>query len=420
MPGRLLAECGSALGLLLILCACYGINKTLPFPGRWALFPTLGAALVILFASPVTLTGRLLSTRILVGVGLISYSAYLWHWPLFVFARIAIEKPSLWAFTGLSALSLGLAFISWRYVERPFRDRQLFQRPQIFRFAAVGATLLVIVGCVGLNGIPSRFNAEDADLLVSHQERTRWVTARHDQLKGINHFSGEKKLRVLLLGDSFSEDFMNILGEVGLLSDAEIRVRYIPFSCQIYLDKENGMNFIEEKDSPFCTEVYGENFYPSLQPVIQDANIIIFVAAWKEWAARRFPETVKNLDIPDLARVIVINRKYFGTIRRRDYIGLLLHEKTALRNRVDDSIININEILSTGLKAVSNVEFIDLYGLICGMDSRTCPVFSPDGKLLSHDGNHLTQAGAAYIGRLLKQHPVFKALEEESSAWKGN
>jgi len=398
---------------LLIFGACYGINKSFPFPGRWALLPTLGAALVIIFASPGTLTGRLLSTRILVGVGLISYSAYLWHWPLFVFARMAIQKPSLTLFAGLSVVSLGLAFVSWRYVERPFRDRQLFQRHRIFRFAALGATLLVILGCIGLNGIPSRFTEDDLDLLVSLQERTRYVVERHDHLKEINYFDSEKKPHVLLLGDSHSEDFINMIAEAGLLSNAEIRVRYIPTVCQIYLGKEEGLNFIEEKYRATCIKnVYSKNLYLDIQSLVRDANIVIFSAAWQEWAARRLPETIKNLHIPDSARVIVLDRKNFGTsIRKYAYLGLSLQEKTALRNRSADDVISTNEILRTGMKSMPDIEFIDLYELICGAGSLTCPVFSPEGRLLSHDGSHLTQAGAVWIGERLKQHPVFKTLE---------
>jgi len=412
MSGRVLAECGSALGLLLILAACFGINQKMPFPGHWALLPTLGTALIVIFASPGTLAGRLLSTRILVGVGLISYSAYLWHWPLFVFARIAIQEPSLWLFSGLSIVSLCLAFVSWRYVERPFRDRQLLQRSQIFRFAALGAILLVLAGSVGLNGLSSRFSVEDADLLVSRQERTQYVVARYNQLEGIDHFSNEKTLRVLLLGDSYSQDLVNIMAEAELLSDAEIRVRYIMTRCQIYFGEENGLNFVAENDRALCAKhVYKEGFYPSLQPLIQNANIIIFASSWKEWAARRLSETIKNLHIPDSARIIVIGNKSFGAIRRRDYLGLSFQGRGTLRNNIDGGILNINKMLRTGMENMNNVEFVDLYELICGTDSQTCPVFSPDGELLSYDGGHLTQAGAAYIGGLLKDHPVFKKFE---------
>ncbi|MFM8521021.1 MAG: acyltransferase family protein, partial [Acidimicrobiaceae bacterium] len=62
-------------------------NRQTEFPGVFALLPTLGTALVIVFATQQTLTGRILSWKPLVGLGLISYSFYLWHQPLFVFAR---------------------------------------------------------------------------------------------------------------------------------------------------------------------------------------------------------------------------------------------------------------------------------------------------------------------------------------------
>jgi peptidoglycan/LPS O-acetylase OafA/YrhL len=75
-PGKEIAEIGSALGLGLIGWACLMFEQSTPFPGRYALIPTLGAALVILFASPETYTGRLLGSKAAVGIGLISYSAY--------------------------------------------------------------------------------------------------------------------------------------------------------------------------------------------------------------------------------------------------------------------------------------------------------------------------------------------------------
>jgi len=412
---RLLAEFGSALGLLLILVSCFGLSKGKPFPGHWALFPTLGTALVILFASQATLTGRLLSSRILVGVGLISYSAYLWHWSLFAFTRITVSEPSRGLFAGLSVLSLGLAFISWRYVERPFRNRKLFQRSQIFRFAAISATLLVAVSCVGLNGIPSRFTA-DADLFVPDQERWQYVNGHYSQLKGIDPFSNKQKLRVLLLGDSFSQDLVNMMTEASLLPDAEMRIRAISVECQIYIGEEKWMDFVEETYHTPCAQyVYTENFYPSLQPLIQNADIIIFASAWQEWAARRLPETIKNLQIPDSTRVIVIGTKNFGKIRIRDYIGLSVQEKAELQNSVNDYLTSMNKILRHNLEGMPNVEFVDLHELACGKDSETCPIFSPEGKLLSYDGFHLTQAGAAYIGGLLKEHPAFKALKDTLS-----
>lgn len=77
----------SLAGISLIAWAIFFFDDNTPFPGVWGLLPVVGTALVILFATPATLGGRLLGTRALVGTGLISYSAYLWHQPLLAFAR---------------------------------------------------------------------------------------------------------------------------------------------------------------------------------------------------------------------------------------------------------------------------------------------------------------------------------------------
>lgn len=82
-----LNQTGSFFGLMLIVYAILAFDKYTPFPGLYALFPTIGTALIILFSTPQTLTGKILSNRLLVGIGLVSYSAYLWHQPLFAFAR---------------------------------------------------------------------------------------------------------------------------------------------------------------------------------------------------------------------------------------------------------------------------------------------------------------------------------------------
>jgi len=137
-------------GLALIAFAVFTFDAATPFPGLHALIPTLGTALIILFATPATLTGRLLSTRPLVGVGLISYSAYLWHHPLFAFTRIGgIETPSAALLIGLSIASLLLAFVSWKYVERPFRNPAFIRRKPLFIGALIGSLFFILLGVTG-------------------------------------------------------------------------------------------------------------------------------------------------------------------------------------------------------------------------------------------------------------------------------
>lgn len=142
-----LAELMSALGLVLVLGSIFLLNTSLPFPSSYALLPTVGASLIILFAAPSNWVGRFLALKPLVFVGLISYSAYLWHQPLLVFARMQpYLEPNLELMAAMAFSSLLLAWFSWRYVERPFRNRQHFSRAQIFMFAAVGSLLFLGLG----------------------------------------------------------------------------------------------------------------------------------------------------------------------------------------------------------------------------------------------------------------------------------
>ena len=138
-------QAGSFIGLVLIIASILFLDKSIPFPSLYALAPTLGAAFIIIFTTPNTLAYRILALPIFVGIGLVSYSAYLWHQPLFVFTRIAgIEEPALWVFALLTLITFALAYLTWRFVEAPFRNKKNFTRKQIFTASFI--TSLIFVG----------------------------------------------------------------------------------------------------------------------------------------------------------------------------------------------------------------------------------------------------------------------------------
>jgi peptidoglycan/LPS O-acetylase OafA/YrhL len=154
----------SSIGLLLITCSVFAFDKNTPFPSLYTLTPTIGAALIILFATPQTLVGKLLGSRLFVGVGLISYSAYLWHQPLFVFARYrSFDEPSKVMLGGLAVAAIVLAYFSWKYVEIPFRKRQCLCRRQVFLYGAVGGLSFVVIGLIG------HFSNGFANYYVNHR-----------------------------------------------------------------------------------------------------------------------------------------------------------------------------------------------------------------------------------------------------------
>ncbi|MET1756678.1 acyltransferase family protein [Novosphingobium sp. RD2P27] len=163
-PNATVRELGAASGICMILAATFGFSEGMPFPGFAALLPCLGAALIIhAGSSGQTRVGRLLAAKPMVAVGLISYSVYLWHWPLIVFfIYYNIDNPTLLQSLGLIALSFVLGALSWRYVERPFRQSPpRSSRTEIRMFtAAVGsiAAVFALGSVIYLaRGFPQRF-----------------------------------------------------------------------------------------------------------------------------------------------------------------------------------------------------------------------------------------------------------------------
>lgn len=165
-----LAEPMSLSGIALMTTAVFAFDEGTPFPGAAAMVPTTGALLIIVFATSRTLVGRALSARPLVGLGLISYGAYLWHQPIFAFARLRLMRElSTAEYLQLMALALIVAWASWRYVETPFRDRRRTPVRMLAGSASVCGGVVLAFGAAGLGtrGFPERMPAAAMDVLMS-------------------------------------------------------------------------------------------------------------------------------------------------------------------------------------------------------------------------------------------------------------
>ena len=142
-------------GLAAIVAATLCFNRMTPTPGALILVPTLGTALVLLFGTSGTWTARLLALRPMVWLGLISYSLYLWHQPLLAFAKIRsldpLPAPTLYA---LILLAVGLAFLTWKFVEQPARTTYRMPDSRTLYAALAGTVALALLGLGGAVATP--------------------------------------------------------------------------------------------------------------------------------------------------------------------------------------------------------------------------------------------------------------------------
>ncbi len=202
----------SVIGLILILLATFWFDKLLSFPGWWALFPVVGATLLI-SAGPNGIVNRaLLGTRPMVWVGLISYPLYLWHWPILSLARIYFGQALS---IGQAVFALGgaflLAWLTFNYIEKPIR-RSVDGGPRL-------ALLILAVLGIGFagyltkeeNGLPARFN-------VPELQRTNQLTGCDNVIKdGVLYpctFGNQQSEKLILIyGDSHAGHLTSALNQ---------------------------------------------------------------------------------------------------------------------------------------------------------------------------------------------------------------
>ncbi|MFO1106295.1 MAG: acyltransferase family protein [Amaricoccus sp.] len=409
-PSRL-GDAGAALGLAMILASVALFDAGTRFPSLYALVPTVGTALVVLYGRPDGSAGRLLSLKPVVFVGLISYSAYLWHQPLFAFARIArMSPPGPWLMGWLSLLSLLLATLTWRYVERPFRDKAAIDlRRLIVSGVAASAGLLLLAGLgPWLASADWRYPARDDQFVkVSRADRATYVEQGYRQFAGAD-FRDDGRPKLLIIGDSFSEDFYNMLHENGAFADYQIATRRVGSNCQLYLGPEDVTRYLDPPVRSCAMQEGAKDFVA----IAQQADVVVFAVSWRKWSGARIMETIANFHLRPDQTVLVIGRKNFGYVNLRALLRLDPDRLPGLRNKVYPEHLETNAEME---QVVDPALFVDTQAILCGQGD-TCPIVTPSGELITFDGTHLTQAGAKYVGSLLFRDPRLAPFAPQAKA----
>jgi peptidoglycan/LPS O-acetylase OafA/YrhL len=389
----------SVLGIVLILTPAFLYTEdNVVFPGLAALPPVLGTAFILAFARENIITARVLAVPPLVALGLVSYSAYLWHQPVFVFSRFAsAESISDGEYAALIVLSFVLAGLSWRFVEQPFRKPNVLKRKQVFASALLVSLAALICGAaLWLNdGFKSRF-PEHVYPLLEQSDLDKGKAYSEGEFAKIEDadFQSNGKKKLLVIGDSYSKDFINALHERGLSDQYQLSAFYIPAKCQIYVGPENPYKFIDKKNHGFC---HKRRNLDSIKDKITEADVIVIGASWENWSAERLPQTINSLNLKPEQKLYVLGRKWLKRPNIRKYARAELSERLGVRHEIPSKNTALNELIK---KSLPEGTFIDMNNAICGPENM-CPIFTPEGDLISYDGSHLTQPGAVYVSKLL-------------------
>jgi hypothetical protein len=308
--GWKLAELASMIGVVMILYAVFYFDESMPFPGLWGLVPVVGTALVIRFAQDGTLVGKALSLGPIVGIGLISYSIYLWHQPLFAFGRIRLNLhgETNYKYLLLCTLAVVLAYLTWRFVEQPFRRSVIFDRKQVFYGAAIASVSILLFGVTGqlARGFPERMPPAAKKILTKEKDIKSWRKKCHSQIGKLIRpedaciSTNSKDADITILGDSHGIALSYELGET--LSKLHRGVRVLTYSgCPPVV----GLRGSDQVDECLQFNEAAWRFLASRQR----PEVVILIARWSWYIeGQRFNNTEGGIEAGRPAYALPIDR----------------------------------------------------------------------------------------------------------------
>lgn len=387
------------VGVALMVIPMFAYDKETRFPGFSALAPTLGASLVITFGRPDTWVGRALSVRPVVGIGLISYSLYLWHQPLFAFARIqSTGALSGWSFVLLGLAAIALAYLTWRFVERPFRDRRRWSRNQVFAFATIGMALLCAIGVAGhqSEGMPGRLSPEVREILAFGDR----LQSRHEGFPPTECFlaPGESASRLgacmspasgtqeaeVLWGDSHAAHLYaglqaRFAGGVGLIA-------WTMAACPPLMGAGAGGSACSAFNDAVLTRI------AALRP-----RRVVLAAVWSQYDWSAVSKTVKALRVAGVADIEVVGpvpRWYpsLPVVLSRFGVAMSkLPSRTTLG--LDPTIESLDRKLAK-LSAELGATYRSAYAALCSAEGCLVRVGDEPAAMMQWDVSHLTLLGS--------------------------
>ena len=407
----------SSLGLLAILFSVFAYDESTPFPSVYALVPVLGVVLLVLYAEKETLAAKFLSNKAFVGIGLISYSAYLWHQPLFAFAKIKlIHHPTDFFMGGLILASFVGAYFSWKYIEKPFRRKDIVQRSRVLIFAVLGFLLFISFGLGGhlTNGYQTYrsylpFVIAESNYIKVGDERQNAVRA------GICHFNRRGTFQNI---DAFLENWKCVDNDEGLRSsgilitgdshsaDKAVSLRLNGFDT--FQIGGAGCQLSEEyvARGGYCVDVLRK----AHNLASEDQVKAIFLS-------NRFEESELSLDY---LRSII---SYWGDIDKPIFLWAPMPN---FQNQLDAFLRGYNDAHSPSyerekiffrlvnqLEIPNNFHIIKTSNMWCSNDVIDgCVSFSPH-QILMADEDHLGIEGARIFGENVVKNPALKGLFDE-------
>jgi len=385
------------VGLSAISFSFFYYDETTPFPSVYALVPVLGVFLFLLHAEKETFAAKLVSNKGFVGIGLISYSAYLWHYPILVFVRLTVgDELHVLALTCVVVSIFLISFLSWKYIETPFRSSARVSRYVITKWSVFFVLVLTVFGLsihsmsyqnLGLFQLKKGMIYQ-LDFYALKQESIDFT--KQYAYEDLSEFKSSK-VRVLILGDSIADDFTAAMRISDELSDI-YEIKHLNY---------DDLCFDPQYFSNEC-EIWRSNIREKHSLFEQADLVAIVVGLHPQTDIMSFAQDFSYIK----SKTILIGSAHFNdpfsifsTEGDRRELALLMGQNK--HTYTLESTTRARELAS-----ILGYNFFSLYDLVCE-DDILCEATDDLGNLLIFDTAHRTKAGIHFLSdRIEDSHNI--------------
>ena len=408
------------LGLLMIILSIIFFDKNIAVPNFFLLIPTIGVSILLVKNNyNNSLVYKILTTNFLIFTGLISYSLYLFHQPILAYSKVFLIQTTLISnFIILSIIFLS-GYISWRFVEIPFRNKNKFSKPKIINFFLIIFVILITSSLVLINkkGLPERYNVQE---LVGNEINLNYVDIDKQKIDLITTYSNQafplnNQSNYLIIGDSMAEDlFLSMY----LNSDKFSNINFSLYSPKIriaeFKDKKNKIknkikNFLQSnlyKNADYIIisgayyfdtnkgKIDDEDGFPIMSDIFKRDNKKVFITS----SQPSFYTAGSDILSYVLFRDRFINKINITDLQSLNKYSINLFNKDLLN--VDRKIKKLSE--------VHGYKYLDKYNIQCEKEKKQCIVLLKDNSLAIIDSGHYSLKGAKYFGIKIYNKGWFK------------
>lgn len=403
---KFLKEVCPFVGLFSIFLSIFFFSSELTHPSFFTLFVVIGTCLVILYTDKSSSVYKCLSINYMVFIGLISYSLYIWHYPILSFVKILeFDFDNLIIKIAIIVLVFFLSVLSYFTVEKIFRNKEIIStKVFVVNIFLISITFIFIIMWVyKTNGFSSRFLVSGVN--VDNYLYAKKAISYQNKIKKNNVFNTDnKKIKVLVIGNSHAEDTMMLLKNT----------QYLLNNFEFALERTQVDNF------------YNKIKFKELSKNFLDADVLFFSTKWFDTDIAVLEKLILNLKSYDKKIILSTNTPEFSVnkikFKNINLTNISSYSEFIIRNKstpTKDDLINLEKKYYQDYKSNNRIEKINSYLLefanknnikildkadyICDVKNYFCDVLTDKKELIVYDHSHYSVEGVKYLAKKITQ-----------------